>query len=333
MRPSTKSESNSDSCLRGRVSEITLIIVSLPWTAAEYEQLIGRLYRQGSKFKEVEVFVPQVTLIHNDDEWSWDKLRMRRIKFKKTLADAALDGVIPEGSLEPESTMFQKAKEALMAWISRVESDDVFIIPRNKLRIPLENEDIIAGIRRLGDFSAMNARINTSNSMTTHERMKADPSEWFLYHTLYRQARLGWTEIPYEKIADSIKQRSDWFIGDFGCGEALLSERVPNKVYSFDHIAVNDKVISCDLKSVPLGDEFLDVAVFSLSLMGLNYGDYLKEAYRTLRFGGLLKIAEPIGRWAESRYELMKSIRSCGFQISGEPTTSDQFIYINAVKL
>jgi predicted SAM-dependent methyltransferase len=32
---------------------------------------------------------------------------------------------------------------------------------------------------------------------------------------------------------------------------------------------------------------------FSLSLMGLNYADYLKEAHRTLRFGGFLKIAEP----------------------------------------
>jgi ribosomal RNA-processing protein 8 len=40
-----------------------------------------------------------------------------------------------------------------------------------------------------------------------------------------------------------------------------------DRVYSFDHVAINDKVTACDMKSVQLADEALDVAVFSLSLM------------------------------------------------------------------
>ncbi len=60
-----------------------MIVVSLPWTSAEYEQLIGRLYRQGSTFEKVEVIVPQVVLEHNGDIWSWDKMRMNRIQYKK----------------------------------------------------------------------------------------------------------------------------------------------------------------------------------------------------------------------------------------------------------
>jgi hypothetical protein len=41
----------------------------------------------------------------------------------------------------------------------------------------------------------------------------------------------------------------------------------PQRVYSFDHVAINDKVTSSDMKKVPLTDEAFDVAVFSLSLM------------------------------------------------------------------
>ena len=118
-----------------------LIVVSLPWTSAEYEQLIGRLYRQGSVFDKVEVIIPQVVLAHNGDIWSWDKMRMHRIQYKKTLADAALDGVIPEGELASPETMFKKAREALQAWIARVEQDGVVIIERSRLRVPLPEED------------------------------------------------------------------------------------------------------------------------------------------------------------------------------------------------
>ena len=39
-----------------------LIFLSLPWSNAEYEQIIGRLWRTGSNFDKVEVIIPQVVL-------------------------------------------------------------------------------------------------------------------------------------------------------------------------------------------------------------------------------------------------------------------------------
>jgi len=309
-----------------------LIIVSLPWTSAEYEQLIGRLYRQGSVFDKVEVIIPQVVLAHNGDMWSWDKLRLHRIQYKKTLADAALDGVIPEGELASPETMFKQAREALQAWITRVEQDDVTIIERAKLRVPLPAEDARRIQRRFGDLSIMNGRLNTAYSRTTHDRLQQQPEEWYLYHTLYREARQTWTEIPYEKIAALLKRRPDWIIGDFGCGEAQLAALLPNKVYSFDHVAINDTVIACDMTRTPLDDSTLDVAVFSLSLIGLNYTDYLQEAQRTLRFGGFLKIAEPISRWQDKRSELLSAIAEAGFLLVGNVEESSQFLYIDAIK-
>ncbi len=309
-----------------------LIVVSLPWTSAEYEQLIGRLYRQGCAFEKVEVIIPQVVLSHNGDIWSWDKIRMNRIQYKKTLADAALDGVIPEGELASPETMQEKAREALEAWIARVEQDGLITIDRALLKVPLP--EVVTRIvrRRFGDLSVMNSRFNSAYSQTTHERLKRGPEEWYLYQTLYREARETWTEIPCDRIAKSLAKRPDWVVGDFGCGEAKLAAILPNKVYSFDHIAVNESVIACDMTHTPLDDGTLDVAVFSLSLMGLNYADYLKEAYRTLKFGGLLKIAEPVTRWTEKRSELFDAVVQAGFVVIGSIEESSQFIYINAIK-
>lgn len=98
-----------------------MIVVCLPWTNAEYEQLIGRLHRQGAKFDKVTVTIPQVVLSQNDDVWSWDQMRLNRIEYKKTLADAAVDGIIPEGTLASEKVMLQNASEALQTWIARLE--------------------------------------------------------------------------------------------------------------------------------------------------------------------------------------------------------------------
>jgi len=61
-------------------------------------------------------------------------------------------------------------------------------------------------------------------------------------------------------------------LGDFGCGEAkILQEFGEERVRSFDHVAINDNVSEWDMKLVPLPDKAIDIAVFSLSLMGKNW--------------------------------------------------------------
>ena len=189
---------------------------------------------------KVEVIIPQVILDHQGDIWSWDRqYRWSRIQWKKSLADTAIDGVIPKGELASEKVVLQKAGEALQTWIDRVESGDIYEINREELRVPLP--DAIAKIlqRHFGDFSAMNNRFNNSYSQTTGDRLKANPEEWYQYHTLYRAARETWQEIPYEKIAEKLQNYTNLQIGDFGCGEAKLAELLPNhQVHSFDHIAI-----------------------------------------------------------------------------------------------
>jgi superfamily II DNA or RNA helicase len=175
-----------------------LIVVSLPWTSAGYEQLLGRVYRQGSAFHNVEVFIPQVVLRNGTDEWSWDRQRLARIHYKKTLADAAVDGIVPEAKLASPELMLEEAKRALAIWIDRLTNGGPREVLRPILRVPLPPEAVTDGVARFGDFSTMNARINSSRSHTTHLRFQKNPDEWFLYHTLYREARSTWPEVPFQ---------------------------------------------------------------------------------------------------------------------------------------
>jgi hypothetical protein len=311
-----------------------LIIATLPWTSAGYEHLIGRVYRQGSSFAHVDVVIPQVVLKNGDDIWSWDVQRRDRILYKKTLADAVVDGVIPEGVLESKSAVLKRAREALDAWIARLESESSLrVIERQRLVIPLPEDDERKALRAFGDFAAMNARFNNAKSSTTHERLQADPSEWYLYHTLYRESRKTWTEVPYEVFTNWLTARPHLVVGDFGCGEAQIAASLANKVYSFDHVAINGQVIACDMAHTGLPDGILDIAIFCLSLMGSNVADYFKEAHRVLSIDGRLRIAEPTGHWqGKKRDALLCMITSAGFELIGSIQERGRFLYIDALK-
>jgi hypothetical protein len=307
-----------------------MIMVSLPWTGAEYEQTVGRIRRQGSAFGSVSVIVPQVVLEYEGDVWSWDKGRMAAIEYKRTLSDCAVDGRIPETVRISEKELLEQSREALERWIERVGEEGMLVIEREKLTVPLPPDVREKVMVRRGDFSTINNRWSTSNSETVHERLKADPSEWYLYHTLYREAREDWSELPAKHIAAHLWGRPDLQVGDFGCGECLLKEALPgHEVVGLDHVAVDNSVIACDMAHTPLDDGSLGAVVFSLSLLGRNWADYLAEAHRVLKPFGLLFVAEPARRWVEERLE--QAVKEHGFNLMFS-YQRDNFHYLGAVK-
>ena len=98
-----------------------VLFITLPWSHAEYEQIVGRLWRQGSAFEKIEVIIPQVVLREERvGQWSWDDLRLRCIEYKQTLADAALDGIIPKGGLPSRDEMQRRSLVALKTWAENV---------------------------------------------------------------------------------------------------------------------------------------------------------------------------------------------------------------------
>ena len=81
---------------------------------------------------------------------------------------------------------------------------------------------------------------------------------------------------------------------------------------------------------VPLDDDSLDAAIFSLSLMGSNYLDYIKEAHRCLKLDGQLWIAEATSRF-ENLDLLEANICDIGFDI--RPIESKgSFTFLKAIK-
>jgi Hypothetical methyltransferase/Type III restriction enzyme, res subunit len=309
-----------------------LIVNVLPWTRAEFDQLLGRIYRQGQMSKEeVAVILPLTYAMVNDQRWSWCESKMQRLAFKKSIADAAVDGVVPDGHLRSPA----QALQDVMAWLERLEAGQVAAITRPRIVVPLPDTDptdMKRRRRRYGDFSTMNRTWSQSQSETTHARLHANPEEWAQYHTLYREARKDWAVVPYEEMIRWCRQRSGYVIGDFGCGEAKLAEAVSDRhtVYSFDHVAVNDEVVACDMAHVPLDDETLDVAIFSLSLMGANFAEYIREANRTLKLDGQLHVIEATQRFTD-RKGFAKALEALGFAIVSVED-SWRFTHIRALR-
>lgn len=310
-----------------------IIKICLPWTSAGNDQLDGRVDRQGSIFSNVDIIIPQVVIsLDKGNEWSWDKRRYNIVKFKSTLSDLALDGIVPKDLLPSKEKLMEDARKELKEWVTRIENDDILTTQREELKVPLSSGYSESIRRRLGDFSEMNKQWSICNSKTTHERLVQSPEEWYQYHTLYKEKRLSWLEIPYLEIAKKLSYRPDWIVGDFGCGENLLSKEIKNKVYAFDHIAIDSDVIACDMRNVPLDSMSIDVAVFSLSLMGSNYREYIGEAYRTLRNFGKIIICEPASKWQEREHELKETIESIGFKCFEAIRNTDSFIYLEGIK-
>mmetsp|Transcript_24040 Transcript_24040/g.51896 ORF Transcript_24040/g.51896 Transcript_24040/m.51896 type:complete len:463 (+) Transcript_24040:473-1861(+) len=126
-------------------------------------------------------------------------------------------------------------------------------------------------------------------------------------------------------------------VADFGCGDAKLAERLlalqigkdglslttlaaaktkkkkpttnnnnkdeqqsscPFTVHSFDLVSGGNPLVTpADMCNVPLPKESVDVAVYSLALMGTNVADFVREAWRVLRFNGVLRVAEVRSRF------------------------------------
>ena len=128
------------------------------------------------------------------------------------------------------------------------------------------------------------------------------------------------------------QNREGYEIGDFGCGEALLAKAVEDRhtIHSFDHIAIDDSVIDGDMAHTPLDNESLHVAVFSLSLMGDNFTDYIREAHRVLKIDGNLHIWEATSRFKDVR-QFCVSLDKLGFK-TFHPEERGQFTYIEAQK-
>lgn len=80
------------------------------------------------------------------------------------------------------------------------------------------------------------------------------------------------------------------------CWACTRQRKRPNRpspqVHSLDLVAYTPRVTACNMAATPLKTSSVDAAIFSLALMGTDYGSFLTEAHRVLKPRGWLWIAE-----------------------------------------
>ncbi|KAM5182302.1 ribosomal RNA-processing protein 8 isoform 1-T3 [Mantella aurantiaca] len=174
-------------------------------------------------------------------------------------------------------------------------------------------------------FRYINEQLYTSDSQEAVQLFQSDPEAFTVYHTGFSQQVQRWPVNPITEIIKYIKNRpASLVVADFGCGDAQLARSIRNKVHSFDLVALNDHVTVCDMAQVPLSDRTVDIAVFCLSLMGKNLGDFLKEANRVLKMEGVLLVAEVSSRFDDTR-QFLTAMSQLGFKSVNKNTENSHF--------
>ncbi|XP_038889651.1 ribosomal RNA-processing protein 8 [Benincasa hispida] len=185
-----------------------------------------------------------------------------------------------------------------------------------------------------GHFRMLNEKLYTCTGEEALNYFKEDKVLFDVYHTGYQEQMTHWPELPVNLIIKWLKEHDPSFIvADFGCGDARLSKNVKNKVFSFDLVSKDPSVIACDMSNTPLDSASVDVAVFCLSLMGVNYASYLAEARRVLKPRGWLLISEVKSRFDPSNggadpKKFIKAVCELGFISALKDFSNKMFILL-----
>lgn len=94
-----------------------LILVTTPWTSVEMEQLIGRLWRPGQPAPAIDIYILVTTGTFKGTAWSWCENKLTRLQNKQSLADAAVDGLIPSHHLLNPN----QSSRHLHSWLQRLD--------------------------------------------------------------------------------------------------------------------------------------------------------------------------------------------------------------------
>ncbi|KAI5957900.1 RRP8 [Candida margitis] len=184
-------------------------------------------------------------------------------------------------------------------------------------------------------FRWINEQLYTITSEEALKLIKEQPSLFDEYHEGFKSQVSSWPENPVDVFVKQFETRllsrninapgglpgtrdKKIVVADMGCGEAQFSADVTKfvqqqrkkskkyknldvEVHSFDLKKQNDRITVADIKNVPLEDESATIVIFCLALMGTNFLDFIKEAYRILQPRGELWIAEIKSRFSEKQ--------------------------------
>lgn len=204
-------------------------------------------------------------------------------------------------------------------------------------------------VKTKSKLSALHQKYKTMNSSNLSELFNKEPHLWTEYHEIAEKCEEGFTEeeiqnIPYTRIIkylENLKIGRKKYIADLGCGKARIHTHFKDyklfKFYNYDHIAIDDTVISADISNIPLEDNKINIAILCLSMWGSNCKEFIKEGYRILEDNGILLIIEPARRWmGDSGTNRLKDliiengflVRNCNY----DDECNDKFMFIECIR-
>ena len=161
----------------------------------------------------------------------------------------------------------------------------------------------------------------TQKSTTTHEKLRSNPAEWHAYHNSRDISFQGYTDqsqIPRNRIIAHLttKRKHKLRILDLGCGRNNIARHFTHidkdhkfTIQGYDHVAEEGSGARvgniADLASHE-EDQSAKICVYSQSLMGSDWRDYLTEGYRILEYGGEFIISEHIKMLDDVQAELVR---------------------------
>lgn len=102
-----------------------MVVVSMPDHAADDDQTVGRLDRRGQS-RDVKVSYLLTEANAGGMRWSYCKdTKQRRVKFKRDIANAAVDGVLPDGSWDTEQHSAEKALGDLKSMTTKLAQQNL----------------------------------------------------------------------------------------------------------------------------------------------------------------------------------------------------------------
>ncbi|KAL4524683.1 hypothetical protein Ndes2526A_g06797 [Nannochloris sp. 'desiccata'] len=185
-----------------------------------------------------------------------------------------------------------------------------------------------------GQFRWLNEQLYTTAGDNALSLMRKNPELYDKYHEGFREQTKGWPLKPVDMAVAWLKSRPpNWKVADLGCGDATLATAVPQNVHSFDLISTVPGVIACNMSNLPLQKETIDVAVFCLSLMGTDYGEFLEEAARVLTQTGWIWIAEVQSRFVDASgrsvlKEFIAAVTQLGFTLKKQDASNSHFLLL-----
>lgn len=265
----------------------------------------------------------------------------KKIKKKKQMKKLGLSKFVPKETKSKKKVNKQNTEEEEQLELDKqkAKADVIRSIKKQQKSLGLVDRcklQMSSSLLRLVD-----EKLYTSD--TTNAPLSKD--EFIAYHDAYSKVCDSWPTKPIDYLVKFIKKRlftkrpaEKWKFADIGCGrEPLLKKKLPSKarVQSFDLISAHKDVIEANMDNLPLDNESVHCAVYSLSLMAKNLGSVFMEAKRVLKVNGSLLIVEVTSRFEGRTRRFVQKLERIGFkkQSMSELKPNGYFTFFHFSKL